>query len=193
MDFETLYTGYSADVFRFAFWLSGENDKAKDITSETFVRAWARRATIRTCTLKAYLFTIARNIHLENVRKGRHHDDLQDTHIDSSPGPDVITESKMELQRVLRVIGTLPETDRTAFVMRVGHELSYEEIAKEPASAGTLVEIPVTITKEDQMEAYKEAKHAIFNRIITIGAVIAFVTMGISVLAMLLAFYRLSS
>ena len=67
------------------------------------------------------------------------------------------------------------------------------EIAKEPASAGTLVEIPVTITKEDQMEAYKEAKHAIFNRIITIGAVIAFVTMGISVLAMLLAFYRLSS
>ena len=130
MDFETLYTGYSADVFRFAFWLSGENDAAKDITSETFVRAWAKRTAIRTRTLKAYLFTIARNIHLENVRKGKGHSDLRDTHIDSSPGPDIVTESRMELQRVLRVIGKFPETDRAAFIMRIGHEMPYEEIAR---------------------------------------------------------------
>ncbi|MCK4539149.1 MAG: hypothetical protein KAV42_10175 [Candidatus Krumholzibacteria bacterium] len=67
------------------------------------------------------------------------------------------------------------------------------ELAKDPANTGILSEIPVTLTKEDQMEAYKEAKHAIFKRMVTIGAVIAFATLGISVLAMLLAFYRLSS
>lgn len=130
LDFETLYTDYSADVFRFAFWLSGEKNEAEDITSETFVRAWSRSEKIRTDTLKAYLFTIARNRHLENIRKGKYHTDLMDTHIDSSPGPDTVTESRLELQRVFKVIKTLPETERTAFIMRTGHGLSYEEISR---------------------------------------------------------------
>lgn len=130
MDFNSLYNKYSADVFRFSFWLCGKKDEADDITSETFVRAWARRAKIHTETLKAYLFTIARNIHLENVRKAKHHYDLPDSYIDPNPGPDAVTESRMELQRVLKVIGTLPETDRSAFIMRVGHDLSYEEISR---------------------------------------------------------------
>ncbi|MBU8922208.1 MAG: RNA polymerase sigma factor [Bacteroidales bacterium] len=130
MDFKTLYTDYSADVFRFAFWLSGKKDEAEDITSDTFVRAWARNGKIHTDTLMAYLFAIARNLHLENIRKGKYLTELEDTHIDSSPGPDIVTESRMELQRVLRVIGTLPEKERTAFIMRVGHELSYDEISR---------------------------------------------------------------
>ncbi|MBU8922207.1 MAG: hypothetical protein KOO63_10360 [Bacteroidales bacterium] len=67
------------------------------------------------------------------------------------------------------------------------------EIVKDPANTGILTEIPVTLTKEDQMEAYKEAKHEMFKRMVLIGAIIAFTTLGISLLAMLLGFFRLSS
>ncbi len=67
------------------------------------------------------------------------------------------------------------------------------EIVRDPAKTGILSEIPVSLTKEDQMEAYKEAKHKMFMRMVMIGAIIAFTTLGISLLAMLLGFFRLSS
>ena len=38
--FHELYARYADDVYRFAHWLSGNPDDAKDITSETFVRAF---------------------------------------------------------------------------------------------------------------------------------------------------------
>ena len=70
--FEELYNGYLTDVYKFAYWLSGDSSEAEDITSETFIRAWVNNDKIRTETLKAYLFTIARNLYLEQQRKRKH-------------------------------------------------------------------------------------------------------------------------
>jgi RNA polymerase sigma-70 factor, ECF subfamily len=56
--FHELYSRYAADVYRFAHWLTGNPDDAKDITSETFVRAWTAPEEPRMETVKAYLFTI---------------------------------------------------------------------------------------------------------------------------------------
>jgi RNA polymerase sigma-70 factor (ECF subfamily) len=65
LDFHDLYESYGPEVYRFAYWLAGSAAEAEDITSETFIRAWINFASIRTETLKAYLFQIARNIYLE--------------------------------------------------------------------------------------------------------------------------------
>ena len=92
MDFQDLYDLYASDVYRFVLWLAGDGAEAEDVTSETFVRAWTRRETINTETLKAYLFTIARNIFLEHLRKSRRQVALEDIHTDPSPGPDRFTE-----------------------------------------------------------------------------------------------------
>ena len=59
--------------------------------SETFVRAWINFNAIRTETLKAYLFTIARNIYLESLRKHRDHVELNDAHADPHPRSEKIT------------------------------------------------------------------------------------------------------
>ena len=129
MDFESLYEDYSTEVLRFAFYLSGESAEAEDITSVTFVRAWSGRAKIRTATLKAYLFTIARNIYLEDLRKNKKTAVLEDIHVDPSPGPDSLVESRIELAWVQRFLGSLPECDRAAFIMRVQHSIPYGDIA----------------------------------------------------------------
>lgn len=129
MDFQDLYDSYAHDVYRFALWLSGEKAEAEDVTSETFIRAWARRDEIRTETLKAYLLSIARNIHLGKLRKDRRRVELEDIHADPSPGPDRFTESRHELGRVEQILRGMRECDRTAFVLRVKHELPYTEIA----------------------------------------------------------------
>jgi RNA polymerase sigma-70 factor (ECF subfamily) len=128
--FEELYVAYSPDVYRFANWLSGNSKDAEDITSETFVRAWVNFNTIRTETLKAYLFTIARNIYLESLRKNREHVELDETHTDPRPRFEKMLEQQSELDQVRNILLTLPEIDRSAFVMRVQYDLPYAEIGR---------------------------------------------------------------
>ena len=86
LSFQDLYESYAADVFRFAVWLTGDLSEAEDITSETFIRAWANHRKIRTETLKAYLFTISRNLYLEHHRKNKRRAALKDVHSDPLAG-----------------------------------------------------------------------------------------------------------
>ncbi len=130
LTFHDLYQTYAQDVHRFAYWLAGDPAEAEDITSETFVRAWVRFDTIRTETLKAYLLKIARNFYLEQLRKRKGQLELDDAHPDPHPGPEQLAEDRAELEMARRVLLTLPETDRTAFVLRVQHNLPYDEIAR---------------------------------------------------------------
>ncbi len=130
LTFEELYVAYSPDVYRFATWLSGNTNDAEDITAETFTRAWMNFAIIRTETLKAYLFTVARNIYLESLRKRQDHDTLDDFHPDPHPTIEKSLETQGELDQIRATLLTLPEIDRSAFVMRVQYDLSYAEIAR---------------------------------------------------------------
>ncbi|NIS79366.1 MAG: sigma-70 family RNA polymerase sigma factor [Anaerolineales bacterium] len=130
LTFQDLYEDYAADVYRFALWLSGDSLDAEDITSEMFVRAWVNNSKIRTETLKAYLFAIARNVYLEQRRKRKNQVVLNDVYPDPAPEPDEVVESQLELRRVQRFLQTIPETDRVAFILRVQHELPYAEIAR---------------------------------------------------------------
>jgi RNA polymerase sigma-70 factor (ECF subfamily) len=130
LNFKDLYESYSAEVYRFALWLAGDSSEAEDITSETFIRAWVNNSNIRTETLKAYLFTIARNIYLEQLRKRKHQVNLDPTYPDPGPEPERVVESQIELLRIQRLVQTFPEVDRAAFVLRVQHELPYAEIAR---------------------------------------------------------------
>ncbi len=130
INFQDMYESYAKEIYRFSLWLAGDSSEAEDITSETLIRAWTHNSKIRTETLKAYLFTISRNIYLQHQRKKKRQVELNDVHPDPAPGPDKRTESQLQLQRVQRVLQTFPECDRTAFVLRVQHELSYVEIAR---------------------------------------------------------------
>ncbi len=140
LNFQDLYESYATEVYRFALWLAGDSSEAEDITSETFIRAWVHNSTIRTETLKAYLFTIARNVYLGQRRKRKHQVTLDHVYPDPAPGPDKLVESRLELLRVQSVLQTLPEIDRAAFVLRVQHELPYAEIAR-------VLELSVTASK----------------------------------------------
>ncbi|UCE41894.1 MAG: RNA polymerase sigma factor [Candidatus Aminicenantes bacterium] len=155
ISFQDLYETYGNEVYRFALWLAGDPLEAEDITSETFIRAWVRNSKIRTKTLKAYLFTISRNIYLQHQRKKKRLVVLEDVHPDPAPGPDKLTESQIELRKVQEVLQTLPEIDRAAFVLRVQHELSYDEIAR-------VLELSLTATK---VKVYRVRKKLIASSI----------------------------
>ncbi len=130
LTFKELYEGYAADVYRFALYLSGDEFDAADITSDTFVRAWVRRDAIRTETLKAYLLTIARNLYLEMLRNNKRQVALMDSYTNPAPAMEQVIEAKETLAQIGRLLQSLPEVDRAAFLLRVQHDLAYDEIGR---------------------------------------------------------------
>ena len=138
--FHEIYERHSRDVYRYTFWLSGSAADADDLTSETFARAWAGRDEIRTETVKAYLFAIARNLYLKELRHSKHQTDLSPHHADPKPAPEQLVESRLELAHAMEIVQSLPEVDRAAFLLRIQHELPYEEIAR-------ILQLPLTTVK----------------------------------------------
>ena len=65
-------------------------------------------------------------------------------------------------------------------------------VAKQSAVIESTEDIPIPISKEDQMEAYKEAKRLLFQRTVIWAVLIAFALSACVGLA-LLAFFMLSS
>jgi len=130
--FHELYTRYADDVYRFAHWLTGNPDDARDITSETFVRVWTAPEEPRMESVKAYLFAIARNLHNKQWRRQSRQvalDEAIHERPDPTPSPAQAAGNREELQRTLEAMQKLPELDRAVLLLRANGDLSYEDIA----------------------------------------------------------------
>jgi RNA polymerase sigma-70 factor, ECF subfamily len=125
-----LYERYAPDVYRFSYWLSGDADDAKDLTSETFVRLWTSGSEIRNGTIKAYLFTIARNIYLRRQQRSRRFVPLENVPEERIAATDTDTDVRFELEHISEMLQILPEIDRTLIILRADDGLPYDEIAR---------------------------------------------------------------
>jgi RNA polymerase sigma-70 factor, ECF subfamily len=129
-DIEGLYKRYAHDVRRFVLFLSGDPVIADEITSDTFVSAWLARERIRQPTVKSYLFTIARNLHLDLQRRQKRHAEIDECMIDKRISAQTHMEQAAEVRTVLAALRQLPEMDRTALLMRALDGMPYEEIGQ---------------------------------------------------------------
>ena len=129
-DIENLYERYAGDVRRFALYLCGDVAMADEITSDTFVRAWMASDRIRQPTVKSYLFTIARNVYTDLLRRSARHTELDETMPDTRTSAQTQMEQSAEVRVVLAALQQLPEMDRTVLLMRALDEMPYEEIAE---------------------------------------------------------------
>ena len=65
--YQLLVNQYHGDLFRYAFWLTGDKHIAEDILQETFLRAWKAIDQLQEVkAAKAWLITILRR---ENARR----------------------------------------------------------------------------------------------------------------------------
>lgn len=69
-DFNKLYDIYADLLYGFVLNLTKSPTSAKDILQETFLRIWINRETISLdMSFKSYMYTIARNLIIDNLRK----------------------------------------------------------------------------------------------------------------------------
>lgn len=88
-EFDALVHAYSADIYRFTYWLCKDTSLAEDMTQETFARAWkALDSLVDPKAAKGWLMTIARRETARYFTKNRIPTiDIQDVPLEQ-PGTD---------------------------------------------------------------------------------------------------------
>ena len=127
-NFHDLYTKHAPDVYRFALFLCGDSVQAEEITAETFARALTTNAPLLSVTVKGYLLTTARNLHIESRRQNAKLASLSPDLPDSRPRLEDVISQRTELEAVQQYLQRFPEIDRSALLLRADG-LAYDEIA----------------------------------------------------------------
>jgi RNA polymerase sigma-70 factor (ECF subfamily) len=127
--FHDLYERYYRDVFRFALFLTGDHARAEDLTADTFVRAWVARERIQHATVRAYLLTITRNLHRDQLRAAKPTQELDERIPDTRPSIEVQVQHSFALEAVRLRLRRVAKGDRRALLMYVVRGMSYDEIA----------------------------------------------------------------
>ena len=127
-------------LFTYAMALTRNSFEAEDLVQETYVRAMEAMGRLREHSdVKAWLYTILRNIRLNQIRQLRTrpklveldaHENAADLVIDSGRDPHAVYVSKVERDQVRVAIQHLSEEFREIIVLREFAELSYQEIAE---------------------------------------------------------------
>ena len=128
IEINELYTRYAVDIYRFALFMCGDAVEAEDITAETFARALTGKTLLVSATVKGYLLTIARNLHLESVRRRKRFTDLPEEIPNSDPHLEHVISHKTELEALQVYLQIFPEIDRAALLLRADG-VAYSEIA----------------------------------------------------------------
>ena len=129
-EFERLYRQHAPAVFRFAWGLCGDRSCAEDLVSETFFRILTRSPRIETRTAVAYLLAVARNAYLSGRRRAAHEVPLTDDLPGAARDPGDAMDDADRERALIAAVRELPESERTPLMLRVDHELPYDEIAR---------------------------------------------------------------
>jgi RNA polymerase sigma-70 factor, ECF subfamily len=136
---DTNLSRYMDGLYAYAMVLSRNSSLAADLVQETYVRALKAKESLRTdSNVKSWLFTILRNIWLNQLRHERaapkiaeldSDENLADVSVSTEEGPHGLYVRKLERERVRTAIEQLPVEFREIIILREYEELSYSEIA----------------------------------------------------------------
>jgi RNA polymerase sigma-70 factor (ECF subfamily) len=136
---DVLGVEYIDEVYGYAMVLTRNHAEAEDLVQEGYVRAIQAMGRLREgSNVKGWLFTILRNIWLNQLRKCRNGaqmvereagDGIVKSIVAPSKDSRDLYVSKVEAEQVRAAIGELPLEAREIIFLREYEELSYQEIA----------------------------------------------------------------
>ena len=114
---------------RYARALVGDRAAADDLVQDTLERAWAKLHLYRRGTdLRAWLFTVMHNVHVNKVRATRPTDQLEDEM------PELAQRASqgdaLMVRDLDRAIGRLPAEQRAVLLLVTLEDMSYDEVAR---------------------------------------------------------------
>jgi RNA polymerase sigma-70 factor, ECF subfamily len=131
LQFEALTRAHAADLFRFAWWLCGQEALAQDLVQETMLRAWKNLDSLRdAAAAKPWLLTILRREHARLYERKR----LDLVEIDDNVAENAAwadPERQGRTAEIRRAMWKLPKKYREPLLLQTLGGFSCEEIAAE--------------------------------------------------------------
>jgi RNA polymerase sigma-70 factor, ECF subfamily len=130
---------YLDGLYSYALVLTRNHAEAEDLVQETYVRAIPAMGRLRAdSNTKGWLFTILRNVWLNQLRKWRNGPQMVEIEVEGDVANSIVEPSKdshdlyvskVEAEQVRAAIQELPVEFREIILLREYEDLSYQEIA----------------------------------------------------------------
>jgi RNA polymerase sigma-70 factor (ECF subfamily) len=130
---------YRRKVFNVAYKFVGRHDEAEDLTQDIFLKIFKSLGTFdRRANFQTWLISVSRNLCIDHYRSVRQERQTIDRQVDPnqlSPvapeaGPVAALEQQDRVVLLREALAGLPQSLRTAVIMRDIQELTYQEIAE---------------------------------------------------------------
>ncbi|MFD2589018.1 RNA polymerase sigma factor [Croceitalea marina] len=130
--FSSVFKANSKTIFNYIYYKFGNEEKANDAVQEAFVKLWENCAKVTPEKAKSYLYTVANNLYLNVIKAEKvrlKYADMYSNSI-SNESPEFVLEEKQFKQKLDKALNTLPENQRTTFLLNRIDGKKYAEIAE---------------------------------------------------------------
>lgn len=145
MDFTHAYDTYADSLFRHCYFRISDRERAKELTQETFTKAWdsIAKGTI-VDNMKAFLYRIANNLIVDEYKK-RKTVSLEDmVEAGFSPEADAVNLNNiLDGKALSNCLSKVEEPYRTALIMRYIDDLTPHEIALSIGKTANVVSVHI--------------------------------------------------
>jgi RNA polymerase sigma-70 factor, ECF subfamily len=118
--FGELYDRFAVSVYRYCYRRTGNRHHAEDAMSQTFARALEGMPGFAGGSFPAWLFTIAHNVVINQVRRPTFDPLPEELPIaDPDPGPEAIVVMRDERSRIVDLLQLLPEDQKRVVEFRL--------------------------------------------------------------------------
>ncbi|MEC9326734.1 MAG: sigma-70 family RNA polymerase sigma factor [Verrucomicrobiota bacterium] len=127
IEFESALIGYAASIVK-------DEDRAKDVVQDTFIKLYEQDPEKVKESLKAWLFTVCRNRCFDVIRKEKRMINVEDDQLtvirDVEDDPSRAAERADEHSNVIKFLDRLPQNQREVIRLKFEGDMSYKEISQ---------------------------------------------------------------
>lgn len=131
-DLESLWKQYFQDVYLYVLSLCRDEDLARDVTGETFLKAVSSIDSFRNdCQPRVWLCQIAKNTLYTWTKKHPDHADIDSLSLaDPSQNPEQLALSQSDQMELLAYVHSLKDPYKEIFLLRVYGSLGFKQIGE---------------------------------------------------------------
>lgn len=157
--FSSLVLRHQRGLLRLGLRFVKDLDQAEDIVQEAFIKAYEKLSSFEgRSSFKSWLYQIALNTARNRLRESRRETvDVEDTHLAVGPVGETTMVHTAIADLLNKEVERLPFRQRTALVLRVYEDLSFNEIAE-------IMECPYDTAKANYRHALMKLKEVFENR-----------------------------
>ncbi len=159
--YNAVYQEQAEKLRNILYYKCGDLSQAEDLVHESFIKLWNRCAEVLYDKVGGFLYTVANNLFLDQVRSKKVSMNFEKTLGPQTDSKDPYYQLRSDefQQHVEEAIASLPEGQREAFLMNRIDKLTYKEISIQLGISQTAVEKRISKALTKLQDLIKELEN----------------------------------